>query len=106
MVIPVQITFRDLDPRETIDAQINDRAKPLEKFAKHITGLHVTALHHISHKGRLYQFTLELLMPGEKVVVKQGDPPDHAYGDVYVAMQVSFVVLERWSHGHLDERNL
>jgi hypothetical protein len=34
MAIPVQITFRDIDPSDAIEAQINDRVKRLEKFAK------------------------------------------------------------------------
>lgn len=106
MPIPVQITFRDIDPSDAIEAQINDRVKRLEKFAKRATGLHVAvaAPHQSGHKGKLYQFTLELLMPGGDIVVKQGDTPDHAHEDVYVAMRDAFAALERRAHDYLDKR--
>jgi ribosomal subunit interface protein len=106
MAIPVQITFRDIDPSDAIEAQINDRVKRLEKFAKRATGLHVAvaAPHQSGYKGKLYQFTLELLMPGGDIVVKQGDTPDHAHEDVYVAMRDAFAALERRVHDHVDKR--
>ena len=106
MVIPVQITFRDIDPSDAIEARVNDRVKRLEKFAKRASGLHVTiaAPHHSGQKGKLFQFTLELLVPGGDIVVKQGDTPNHAHEDVYVAMRDAFSALERRVHGHVDKR--
>jgi ribosomal subunit interface protein len=106
MTIPTQITFRDIDPSEAIEARINERVARLEKFAKRATGIHVTvaAPHQSGHKGKLYQFTLELLMPKGDIVVKQGDTADHAHEDVYVAMRDAFQALERRVHDHVDKR--
>ena len=106
MAISVQITFRDIDPSDAIEARINDRVRRLQRFAKRATGLHVTvaAPHHSGQKGKLYQFTLELLMPGRDIVVKQGDTPNHAHEDVYVAMRDAFAALERRVHDHMDKR--
>ncbi len=55
MALPVQITFRDIDPSDAIGARINDRVRRLQKFAKRATGLHVTvaAPHHRGQKGKL-----------------------------------------------------
>ena len=106
MAIPVQITFRDVAHSDAVEARIDTRVKRLEKFAKRATGLHVTvaAPHHSGQKGKLYQFTLELLMPGSDIVVKQGDTPNHAHEDIYVAMRDAFATLERRVHDHLQKR--
>ena len=106
MAIPVQITFRDIDPSDAIEARIFERVKRLEKFAARATGLHVTvaAPHQSGHKGQIYQFTLELLMPKGDIVVKQGDTQNHAHEDVYVAMRDAFSALERRVHDHIEKR--
>ncbi|MDX1486434.1 MAG: HPF/RaiA family ribosome-associated protein [Alphaproteobacteria bacterium] len=106
MPIPVQITYRDIDPSDAISARIEERVKKLERFAKRATGIHVTlaAPHHSAHKGKLYQFTLELLIPGGDIVVKQGDTPNHAHEDVYVALRDAFAALERRVHEHVEKR--
>ncbi len=106
MAISVQTTFRDIDPSDAVEAKINDRVKRLEKFAKRATGLHVTiaAPHHGGQKGKHYQFTLELLVPGGDIVVKQGDTPNPAHEDVFVAMRDAFATLERRVHEYVDKR--
>ena len=106
MPIPVQITFRDIDPSDAIEARIQERVDRLEKFAQRATGLNVTisAPHHHGHKGQLYQFTLELFMPAGDFVVRQGDTPDHSHEDVYVAMRDAFQALERRVHETIEKR--
>jgi ribosomal subunit interface protein len=106
MVIPVQITFRDIDPSEAVERRIHERVKRLEKHASRATGLHVTlaAPHQSGHKGKIYQFTLELLLPKGDIVVRQGDTPNHAHEDVYVAMRDAFQALERRVQNHVEKR--
>ncbi|MDH3241527.1 MAG: HPF/RaiA family ribosome-associated protein [Alphaproteobacteria bacterium] len=106
MAFPVQITFRDIDPSDAIEARIFDRVKRLEKFAGRATGLNVTvaAPHQSGHKGKIYQFTLELRMPKDDIVVRQGDTPNHAHEDVYVALRDAFAALERQVHDHVAKR--
>ncbi len=109
MAIPVQITFRDIPQSDAVEARIRERAERLAKFAERATSLHVivSAPHARSqgpsHKGQLYQFTLELMMPKGEVVVHQGDKGDHAHEDVYVAMRDAFEALERRAHEHLSK---
>lgn len=106
MAIPVNITFRDIEPSPAVAARINHRVRRLEKFAKRATSLQVTvaAPHQSGHKGKLYQFTLELRMPRKEIVVKQGDTANHAHEDVYVAMRDAFAALERRVHEHIAKR--
>lgn len=108
MPFPIHITFRDIPPSDAIEARIRERADRLEKFADRATSLRViVAAPHArsqgpSHKGQLYQFTLELVMPKGEVVVHQGDTNDHAHEDVYVAMRDAFEALERRAHEHVS----
>ncbi|HEX9808732.1 MAG TPA: HPF/RaiA family ribosome-associated protein [Alphaproteobacteria bacterium] len=109
MAIPVHITFRDIDPSDAVEARIRERAARLEPFADRATSLHViVAAPHArgperSHKGRPYQFTLELMMPKGDIVIRQGGASDLAHGDVYVAMRDAFDALERRVHEHNEK---
>ncbi len=106
MAIPLQITYRDIDPSDAIEARLRERVTRLNKFAKRATGLQVTvaAPHHHGQKGQLYQFTLELHLPREDIIIRQGDTPNHAHEDVYVAMRDAFAALERRIHDALGKR--
>lgn len=109
MAIPLQITFRDIDPSAAIEARIRERAKRLDKFADRATGLHViVAAPHArpqgsAHKDRAFQFTLELTLPKGEVVIRQGDKHVHEHEDVYVAMRDAFDALERRTHQRLEK---
>ncbi len=108
MALPVHITFRDIPQSDAIEAKIRKRAERLERFADRATSLHVivSAPHArpqgVHHKGQLYHFTLELVMPKGDVVVRQGDTGNHAHEDVYVAMRDAFAALERRANEHLE----
>lgn len=105
MAIPLQITFRDVDQSDAVEERIRERVERLEKrFGDRATSLHVTlsAPHHSKHKGRLYQFTLELVVPKGDVVINQGDG-DHAHEDVYVALRDAFNSLERRTEHHFEK---
>jgi ribosomal subunit interface protein len=109
MPIPVQITFRDVPPSEALESRIQKRVERLERVADRATSLHViVAAPHArpqgaSHRGRLYQFTLEIRLPGTDIVVHQDDNENHAHEDPYVAMRDAFEALERRVHDHFDK---
>jgi ribosome-associated translation inhibitor RaiA len=109
MAIPIQITFKDIPQSDTVEARIRKRAERLDRFADRATSLRVVvAAPHsrpqgVSHKGQLYQFTLELVMPKGDIVVHQADNPDHSHEDIYVAMRDAFDALERRAHEHVEK---
>ena len=101
MSIPCQITFRDIDPSETVEAKIHERVARLERFADRATSIHVViAAPHArpqspTHKGHAYQFTIELMMPGGEIAVRQDTTSNPAHEDVFIAMRDAFDALER-----------
>ncbi len=104
--LPVKITFHGVDHSEAVETRIRERAARLAKFAPRATGLDVTvsAPHHHSRKGKLFQFTLDLHVPKGDIVVRQADTTNHAHEDVYVALRDAFEALERQAREHNEKQ--
>jgi ribosomal subunit interface protein len=102
MTIPLQISFRDMDPSPAIEARIREKAAKLERFASRITscGVVVEARNRHQRQGRLYNVRINLRAPGEELVVGQGHPHDHAHEDVNVAIRDAFDAARRQLEDH------
>jgi ribosomal subunit interface protein len=102
MPIPLQITFRDMDPSPAIEARIREKAAKLERFAPRITSCRVVVEERNRHQrqGRLYGIHIDLRAPGEELVAGHGHPLDHAHEDVYVAIRDAFAAARRRLEDH------
>ena len=92
MSIPLQISFRNMDPSPAVEERISEKAEKLERFHDRIVGctLVVEAPHRHHHKGKLYNVRLDISVPRKDVVVDRAKPIDHAHEDVYVAVSDAF----------------
>jgi cold shock CspA family protein/ribosome-associated translation inhibitor RaiA len=116
MKIPLQITFRNMPPSESIEKNILQKAAKLELFCKPITSCRVTveAPHRHHHKGKSYQVRIDLTAPGTEIVINRAskrlkatelrlsEPPERklaeshatskqgAHEDVYVVIRDAF----------------
>lgn len=74
MILPVQITFRNLESSEPLDTLIRGEVAELEKYYDRITSCRVVVevpeRHHRS--GSIYHVRIDLGVPGGEVVVKEG----------------------------------
>jgi putative sigma-54 modulation protein len=97
MQVPLQITFRDIQHSETIEARIRQKARKLERFHRRITGCHVTveAPHKSRQKGGLYHVKVDLTLPGGEIVAEKGRPKLHAHRDLMVAVGEAFDAARR-----------
>jgi ribosomal subunit interface protein len=97
MPIPVDISFRDIDPSPAIEARILEKIAKLEEFYERAIACKVVveARHHHHHKGRLYNVRIHLAIPGEDLLVGHEHKLDHAHEDVYVAIRDAFDALRR-----------
>ena len=102
MAIPLQISFRDMDPSPAIEARIREKAAKLERFASRITSCRVVveARNRHQRQGTLYNVHIDLRAPGEQLVVGHGHPLDHAHEDVYVAIRDAFAAARRRLEDH------
>jgi len=92
MSIPLQISFRNMDPSPAVEERIRKKAAKLERFHDRIVGCTVVveAPHRHHHKGKLYSVRVDISVPGKDVVVDRAKPVDHAHEDVYVAVRDAF----------------
>lgn len=107
MQTPLQITFRDMEPSEAVEARIREKAEKLEQYYDKITSCRVMveAPHAHHHQGRLYQVRIELGVPeGELVVNREHHHKDHAHEDVYVAIRDAFDAMKRRLQDYVDKR--
>jgi cold shock CspA family protein/ribosome-associated translation inhibitor RaiA len=115
MILPVQITFRNMDSSAAIETRIREEVAKLEKFYDRIMGCRVVAEipRRQQHHGKVYHIRIDLTVPGGELVVKH-EPGLHsaarqielerekkklevegAYKDIYVAIRDAFKAARR-----------
>jgi ribosome-associated translation inhibitor RaiA len=72
MILPLQITFRNMKPSEAVAARIRDEASKLDTFCDNIMGGRVVIElpHKHRRRGDHYNVRIVLTVPGEEIVVK------------------------------------
>jgi ribosomal subunit interface protein len=97
MQLPLEITFRNMDPSPSVEEVVRDKSSKLERFFDRIVSCNVTieAPHRHQHKGKLYKVRIDIGMPGKDVHVNQEGPKNQAHEDVYVAIRDAFDAAAR-----------
>lgn len=92
MQLPLQITYKGIDPSDAIEARIRQHAARLEQFHDRITSCHVVVEEpqHRRHKGNLFRLRINLTVPGHTIVVSRDPGLDHAHEDMGVAIRDAF----------------
>jgi ribosome-associated translation inhibitor RaiA len=107
MTIPVQITYRDIERSDALDARVRAHLEKLEGLAKTLTKcrfvLESPHRHHLH--GRDYHVRIEMDVPGRTLTVESS--PDGARGpaDVHAAVDHAFVQAERALTEHMHQRH-
>jgi len=96
MQIPLQISFRDISHSDAVEKRIREKVRKLEKFTDRIMSCRVTveAPHRHNLRGKLYHVGIDLILPGQKLVVAR-DQINHAHKDVYIAIRDAFEAVRR-----------
>jgi ribosomal subunit interface protein len=96
--VPLDITFQNSKPSETIRSEVERQAKRLEKFHDRITSCHVTVIvPTMRHRhGELFKIDICIAMPQHKDILvskAHGDAPEHEH--VMVAIKDAFAATQR-----------
>ncbi|QBR70847.1 30S ribosomal protein S30 [Beijerinckiaceae bacterium] len=98
MQVPLDITFQNSEPSESIRSEIEKHAQRLEKFSDRITSCHVAvtvpATRH--RHGDLFEINIRIAMPQHKdvfVTKTHRDAPEHEH--VVVAIKDAFAAAQR-----------
>jgi putative sigma-54 modulation protein len=96
MQIPLQVSFRDISHSDFVERRIFDKVEKLKKYSKKITSCRVIVAtpHRQRTKGTLYHVSIDLRLPGEKIVVAR-DPDNHSHENVYIAIRDAFEAARR-----------
>ena len=89
MQSPLEISFRNMDRSDAVEARVRENAEKLEQVFDRITSCRVVveATHRHHHKGNLYHVSI-----------------DHAHEDVYVAVRDAFKAARRRLEDHAERR--
>jgi len=96
MQVPLQITFRHMEPSPALEARIRQRVQALEHFFERITSCRVTVeCQHRHQQGNLFEINIDLSVPGREIVAGRKGGNQHAHEDAHVAVRDAFDALRR-----------
>ena len=100
---PIEISFRNTDASEFVEANIREKIAKLERFSDriHSCRVKVEALERHHHKGFLFDIHITLGVPGTDIIVSHSGPQNHAHEDVYVAIRDAFKAATRMLEDHV-----
>lgn len=106
MQLPLQITFRHMQPSEAIETRIRQEAAKLEKMFERILGCRVVveAPHKHHHQGNLFHVRIDLTVPNEELVVSRERHDQQAHEDAYVVIRDAFNALQRQLEDYVRRR--
>lgn len=97
MQLPLQITYRGLDPSPAVDADIRDKAAQLDHYCDHIMSCRVMVEtpHHHSRQGNVYHVRVDLKVPDQELVASRDTAKYDSHEDLYVAIRDAFSAIQR-----------
>jgi ribosomal subunit interface protein len=97
MQLPLQITFRHMEPSPVFEAQIRERVAKLDEFFGRITSCHVVVdrQNHRHGQGNLFEVRIDVTLPGGEIVAGHDPGMNHAHEDAHVALRDAFDALRR-----------
>jgi ribosomal subunit interface protein len=106
MEFPLQVTFRDMEPSEAVEARIRERAMRLERFNDDIVSCRVVVEtpHRHHHQGRQFHVAIDMTTRGGEIVVNRDHGERQGHEDAYVAIRDAFDALERRLHDRVERR--
>ncbi|MCK4378663.1 MAG: ribosome-associated translation inhibitor RaiA, partial [Deltaproteobacteria bacterium] len=106
MQVPLQISFRNMDPSPTVEAVIRERAGKMDQWYDRIMSCRVMveAPHKHHEKGKLYHVRIDVTLPGAELVVNREPDLHQAHQDVYVAVRDAFLAMQRQLENYVNRR--
>jgi ribosomal subunit interface protein len=92
MKTPLQVTFRNIEHSDAIEAHVREKAEKLETFFDSIMSCRVLveAPHQHKHQGKVFNVRIDIGVPGSEIVVNR-----ELDEDVYVALRDAFDAAKR-----------
>ena len=94
----LQVTFRNMKTSPALEARIRELAQKLERLSSQIMRCQVLvdAPHHQHHEqGALFDFQIDIAVPGKEIVIGHTHTKNPAHSNAYVALRDAFRVARR-----------
>ena len=106
MELPLQITFRNMDKSEWIEASVRRRAAELDRYFDRITACRVLveASNRSRHKGKTYHVRVDLTVPGDELVIRRDPSKRQEREDIRVAIRDAFEAATRRLKDHAGRK--
>ena len=97
MDLPAEISFKNMDRSEAVEARVRERVDKLKRHFERIDFCRVVveAPHRRHYKGKAYHVRVVVGVPGQDVVISRDPGNNNAHVDVYVAVRDAFDAAER-----------
>ena len=104
---PLEISFRNMDPSDTVETKVRALAEKLDRYHDKIMACRVIveASHKHQNKGGIYHVRIDLTVPGKELVISRENHKDKSHEDVYVAVRDAFNAAYRKLETHTDRRS-
>lgn len=102
MLLPVQITSKELELTPALEAHIRKKTEKLSRFYNRVSSCRVVIdmpKKH-QHRGRLYNVRIDVTVPGKELVVNHKEEKD-----IYVAIREAFNAINRQLEEHSRKRH-
>ncbi len=108
MQIPVQVSFRHMDPPLGVEDRIREKVAALERYFPRITACRVMVerRHHRHRTGDLFHLRIDLTLPGGELAVSREPPEHHAHEDILAAIRDAFDEVRRRLEDHVRQARI
>lgn len=102
MKLPLQVTFRDMAPRPSLESAIRLRAAKLERFVPELISCHVIvqASANRHRQGHVYAVKVDVHVPGGEIFAGERQ----AHEEIGVAMREAFDAMTRCLEDYARKR--
>jgi ribosome-associated translation inhibitor RaiA len=96
------VSFRNVPKSASLEAEILERVKKLERYYGRITSCRVTlSAPRRKHRGGIFHLRIDLAVPGEEILVNHEADLDEAHADIHVALRDAFKAARRRLQDHV-----
>ncbi|MFT6389282.1 MAG: ribosomal subunit interface protein [Cellvibrionaceae bacterium] len=94
-----QVTYRDMDPSQALNAIIDKRLEKLTRYSSDIqySRVVIESPHNHKHKGKQFRATVEIEIKGSPITISQDD------ASIHIAVRDAFNSAERKLKSHTEK---
>ena len=103
---PLELTFRNMDHSDAVEADVRKRVEKLDRYYPNmIMGCRVVVEknHQHHHQGNLFHTRIDITVPGKELVVSREPNQHHAHEDMHVSIRDAFEAVKKQLEHYRDK---